>query len=274
MSSAVLSSSVGMFIFESFGVTVKVASNQLDLLRDAEQVVRKSLLNLVRIVENLRPDHTFELSDNGSGYLMFQNGEEIASGESRDIFLKFFDSMVRIAVAEYAADKVFLHAGVVGRNGKAIIFPANSFEGKSTLVADLIRRGAVYYSDEYAIVDELGLVHPFPRPLSFRTEGIGMRPFDVSLESLGAVSGVDPIPVACVLLTGYRPNAEWKPRLLTPGQGVLEMIPFTIPMNHNPTFSLRVLNKISNHATIAASYRGTAEEFGKIILDFVDKIAG
>ena len=182
--------------------------------------------------------------------------------------------MIRIVVAEYAVDRVFLHAGVVGWRGKAIVLPANSFEGKSTLVAELVRHGAVYYSDDYAIFDENGFVHPFPRPLTFRTQGINIKPYEISLESIGGVRGELPLRVGFVLLTGYRPRAKWDPKVLSPGQGVLEMIPFTISLNHKPDFSLNVLNKISNRATIAASYRGDAQEFAKIILDFVDKVKG
>jgi hypothetical protein len=31
-------------------------------------------------------------------------------------------------------------------------------------VAELVRAGATYYSDEFAVLDSRGRVHPFPRP--------------------------------------------------------------------------------------------------------------
>jgi hypothetical protein len=34
-----------------------------------------------------------------------------------------------------------------------------SYSGKTTLVSELIRAGATYYSDEYAVIDERGRVH-------------------------------------------------------------------------------------------------------------------
>src|SRR5438874_7899500 len=116
MNSAVSVNQVSMvrsFVFDSFGVDVKIESNRQEILNDAEKVVRKSLLNWISPVENVNPDHTFILLEDSGNYLMFQNQKEIASGESKDIFLKFFDSMIRIAVAEYADGWVFLHAGVV-----------------------------------------------------------------------------------------------------------------------------------------------------------------
>ena len=104
-------------------------------------------------------DHVFELTSTKSGtYRFIQNGERITHGRSRWKFFKFFDSLLRVAVGEYAVDRVFLHAGVVGWRGKAIIIPADSFKGKSTLVAELVRNGATYFSDEFAVVDANGLV--------------------------------------------------------------------------------------------------------------------
>ena len=35
----------------------------------------------------------------------------------------------------------------------------------------MVRAGATYYSDEYAVIDDTGLVHPFARPLGIREEG-------------------------------------------------------------------------------------------------------
>ena len=55
------------------------------------------------------------------------------------------------------------HAGVVGWRGRAIVIPGRSHAGKSTLVAELVRRGAVYYCDEFAVLHETGRVHPYRR---------------------------------------------------------------------------------------------------------------
>src|SRR5262249_38532870 len=54
-------------------------------------------------------------------------------------------------VANNAHNRVFVHAGVVGWQGRAILIPGKSYSGKSTLVAALLRCGATYYSDEFAV---------------------------------------------------------------------------------------------------------------------------
>lgn len=260
------------FRFESFGVNIEITSNQPDMLPEAEAVSRKSLLGNVQKMTGRRIDHRFELTRTPYGtYRLAQNGVGIASGRSRKKFFKFYDSMIRVAVGEYAVDRVFMHAGVVGWRGKAIIIPADSFQGKSTLVSELVRSGAEYYSDEFAIFDADGLVHPFTRDLSMRTADGRYIPYDLTVEELGGTYGVEPIPVGLVLLTGYVPGGRWSPKILSAGQGLMEMIPHAMSIRHRPDFTIQVLNNIASRAIIASSQRGTAEKFVKTLLKFVDK---
>ena len=93
---------------------------------------------------------------------------ESVSGASLSRVLAVFVSRIRLTIAEFAVRRVFIHGGPVGWKGKAIVLPARSFEGKTTLVAELVKLGASYLSDEYAVVDETGFVHPFAKPLSIR----------------------------------------------------------------------------------------------------------
>jgi hypothetical protein len=74
-----------------------------------------------------------------------------------------FQSHLHEAVARRAREWIFVHAGVVGWQGKAILVPGRSRSGKSTLVMALVDAGATYYSDEYAVLDKEGRVHPFTR---------------------------------------------------------------------------------------------------------------
>jgi hypothetical protein len=78
------------------------------------------------------------------------------------------ESEIRQTVAKGAARRTFVHAGVVGWNGRAILVPGRSRSGKTTLVAELVKAGAQYLSDEFAVLDGRGRVHPFAKPLSIR----------------------------------------------------------------------------------------------------------
>ena len=81
------------------------------------------------------------------------------------------ESHLQLYVAEWARRRIFVHAGVVGWRGRAILVPGRSFSGKTALIAAFVRAGATYYSDEYAVLDAKGRVHPYPRRLSIRSEG-------------------------------------------------------------------------------------------------------
>ena len=75
-----------------------------------------------------------------------------------------FMGSVRASV-ELTDRRVFVHAGVVGWKNRAILIPGKSFAGKTSLVAELVKAGATYYSDEFAVLDFQGLVHPYHKPL-------------------------------------------------------------------------------------------------------------
>jgi hypothetical protein len=165
-----VASSMPSFTFESYGVTVRLRSNLPAMLAKAESVARVSLLGNVSVIGRKNVDLDIELIKEGRTYLLRQNGEYVADGTSSLKFFKYFDSVIRASVGENAPELVFLHGGVVGWKGKAIVLPADSFKGKSTIVAELVRQGATYLSDDFALFDKDGSVHAFARPISMRTD--------------------------------------------------------------------------------------------------------
>lgn len=68
---------------------------------------------------------------------------------------------------------LMLHAGVVERNGRALILPAVPGSGKTTLSAALALRRWRFLSDEFALVDgEQGRIHPLPRAAPLKNRSI------------------------------------------------------------------------------------------------------
>ena len=132
--------------------------------------------------------------------LAYANTLRIARTVDLEGALAAFESDMRLYIAERARRRVFVHAGVVAWRGRAIVIPGRSFSGKSRLVAALVRAGATYYSDEYAVFDDRGRVHPFPSPLSLRGED-GTPPTRHAPESLGAAVGTAPLPVGLVAVS-------------------------------------------------------------------------
>lgn len=264
------SEKVRPFDFVSFGVRVRIEGDTQDLVDLAETHARKALVDNVAPAVGQDFNVLFDIHHKDGTFEITQDGEAAASDPNPEFFFRYFNSLVRIAVAERATGLVFMHAGAVAWKGKGIIFPGESFVGKSTLVAELVRQGATYYSDDYAIFDPEGRLHPFPRGLSMRSDDGRYTRFELPPDSIGSV-GREPVEVGAVIMTRYEPDAVWSPQILTPGGGVMEMIPYTFAFKDRPDFSLPVLNKIAERAIILSSLRGSAENFAKIVLEFVDK---
>src|SRR6266511_5035905 len=138
--------------------------------------------------------------------LLYGDHVQLARSLDLDSVFETIESDLRLFVAELARHRVFVHAGVVGWKGRAIVIPGRSFSGKSTLVAELVKAGATYYSDEYAVLDSRGRVHPFLKPLEIRGNG-DTRQTKVDVSDLGGQPGKKPLPVGIVLLTRFQDGA-------------------------------------------------------------------
>ena len=257
-------------VFEAFGVRVRLESDQPELLSLGLDIAREALIGRPVILET-RPeqvDHVFGVYRDCEGDLYFTNEGESSGGLRREVdFRRLLNTMVRVHVAEKAREWVFIHAGVVEWSGHAIILPASSRDGKTTLVSELIRLGARYFSDEYAVLDSNGLVHPYARELSVRLAGSAV-PVQVPPSEFGAEAGVAPVPVGMVVLTKYVPDAQFKPEEISLGLGIMETIPEVIPIRMNTEFSLKVLNTAFRRAIIIKSLRGEAETAAPLVLSY------
>ena len=103
--------------------------------------------------------------------LLYWGNTRRARSLDLDQVFETLESELRLRIAAGAKRKTFVHAGVVGWHGRAIVLPGRSCAGKTSLVAELPRAGATYYSDEFAVIDGRGRVCPFPKPLSIRESG-------------------------------------------------------------------------------------------------------
>lgn len=261
------------FGFSSFGVGVTVESDQSELLLTARAVVHEAFgetASFFESAEGLPQDHVFGITKEKGVFVLYKNGQLQETGESERNFFNYLNSLLRLEVAEFAVERVFIHSGVVEQNGLALLLPGISGSGKSTLTAELVRQGAVYYSDEYAVIDGDGLVWPFPRNLSLDVDGPDGEQ-KVSAASLGGRSGTLPIQVGMVLFTRFEKPGEWEPEYLSPGAGIMELIPNTLTLRKNPAFALKVLDLAAQRAIILKSPRGEAKSFAQFLLNFFDK---
>jgi hypothetical protein len=173
---------------------------------------------------------------------------------------------LELYIADRAPRRTFVHAGVVGWNGQAVVIPGDSFSGKSSLVKALVKAGATYYSDEFAVLDERGRVHPYPIPLTIRPARDGSPPMKYRAEELGGVAGIGPLPVGLVLITRYVSGTRFRPRPLSAGRAVLELLAHTLPARRRPGRVLDALSGVVSQALVLRGTRGEAAETARRIL--------
>lgn len=263
--------------FQTYGVKIGLRA-KMDFLTEIESRLANMLPTGYEKIENSEAEYILSVIQKKNGdFQLFKDKKNVANSSSINEFYNFVESEIRLTVAEFAVSRVFLHAGVVAWKGQAIVIPGNSFSGKTTLVAALIKKGFLYYSDEYAIIDEDGYVHPFPKMLSLRGIIDDIKQVDYTAESLGGKVGFEPLPVGVVLFAQFDPlidsniNVKLKldSQLLSDGQGMLEIIKQTIPIRTNPQFVLKVLNKMISRARILKIKRGEAENFVETLIDYL-----
>lgn len=259
------------FHFDSFGVRIGIASSDRYLVGKARMTVQAAFGGAATIFEDKagRADRVFGIEFDGGRFRLYKDGVETTSGDSERNFFKYLNSVLRLEVAEHVEKRVFVHAGVVGWRGRAIVIPGTSFAGKSTLTAELAKLGAEYYSDEYAVFDDAGHVAPFPRHLSLRSPE-GLDEMDVPPESLGARVGKRRIPVGMVIFTEFSADANWHPQRLSAGEAVMELLPHTLSIRRNPAFCMKVLDLVTRRAIIVRSPRGEAGKYANFLLEFFE----
>jgi hypothetical protein len=192
-----------------------------------------------------------------TSYQLYRNGRRLFAGGDRRDLLERFGSTISLDVAEASPLRTFVHAGIVAWGKAAVLIPGRSFSGKTTLVAELVRAGATYYSDEFAVIDTLGMVHPYARPLQVRESGSG-RQTQRLVEEFGGIAGIQPLPVELVIVSRYAPGARWRPRQLSPGLGFLEILDNTVSARRSPAVVLGTLKQVVSGARVVKGVRGEA----------------
>ena len=203
--------------------------------------------------------------------LLYAGSTRVDRTMDLEVIFDKLESDMQFYVAENARTRLFVHAGVVGWGGKAIVIPGSSFSGKTTLVRKLVEAGATYYSDEYAIFDKHGRVHPYPRTLLVR-EKQGELPRKQPPEEFGKPVGTKPLPVGLVVVTKYHEDAKWRPQPLSKGRSVMAMFEHTVTARMRPQFALATLSPVAANALTVKSKRGEAEDLIEPILRQLEEI--
>jgi hypothetical protein len=267
--------------FTSFGVKISVLFN-------CEGMISQITPHLPPFAIITEPhevsDFTYSViaaKEFGKFNFIYRNGEQISKWKERGnpvpekthIFTTL-EVYFQTATANFAVHQgVFIHAGAVAWKGKGIIIPANSYDGKTTLTAEFAKLGATYFSDEYAIINEKGELLAFPKTLSIRKPDEYVQK-ETSIEELGGKRAKlnDSVKVALVLLAKYtKTTKNWKPKQLTEGNAMLELLKHTFPVRTFPEIVIKNLHNLTKNAIVLKGNRGEAKEFAKEIINYLDK---
>ena len=258
------------FSLKSYGMRIGVRSNNPAALARVLEILpgewEKADLPVVDRIYSILVGGTSARANVRRFNLLYGDHLRLARALDLDSVLEAFDSDLRLFIAEFARHRVFVHAGVVGWKGRAIVIPGRSYSGKSTLVAELVRAGATYYSDEYAVFDTRGRVHPFSKPIELREEG-EYKQSKIDITDLGGRAGTKPLTVGLVLMTQFKDGANWRPRKLTAGKAVLELLFNTVSARRDPEKALATLQRVTTEAEVWKGVRGQASEVVPAMLE-------
>ncbi len=200
------------------------------------------------IVQVVRDGDSFSVSDREGATQTFTD---------QALALHAVDQAIRSLVAVDAPGLVFIHAGVVVIDGRALVLPGRSMAGKSTLVAELVRAGACYSSDEYAVLDTDCLVHPYPRRLSMR-EATGRREVMASELSGTVVTGPNPISVVAAL--EYQNGKSWAVEAMDQAAAAQVLLENAVAAQARSAEVLRAAAMVARRARSVRGVRGEAAE--------------
>jgi hypothetical protein len=262
--------------FEAYGLRVGLRANDPaalgSVLAMLPAIWKPSSGPLIERLFSLRVTAVGLATNGPPVHELSEDQQVVVSSADLDGILESLQRRLKMYIAEMAPRHTFVHAGTVGWQGKAIVIPGPSLSGKTSLVAALVRAGATYYSDEYAVLDERGRVHPYSAPLGLRQPG-SYTQTRCRVEELGGQTGTKPLPVGLVVVTRYRPDARWCPRRLSAGRTTLELLANTVPARRKPATVIATLDRAVSGTVALKGPRGEAEETATYILDQLRRTA-
>lgn len=199
-------------------------------------------------------DLTVELSlDDGIATLHLDDGLGVSGPPSAEIH-RACASRIELVLVDRLPDLVAVHAGVVADEDGVLLFPGRSMVGKSTLTRALLDVGCDYWSDEFALLDAGGRVHPYPRAMTLRTlNGSERHVPDRAVP-------VDTAPRAARLVGLLAFGSAWETRDLTPGEATMGLIDNCVSIRRDPARALTALTALAETAQAISGTRGDAAE--------------
>lgn len=181
-----------------------------------------------------------------------------------------------------------LHAGVVARGGRALIVPAASGSGKTSLTCALLRAGCAYLSDEAAVIDPATLLaHPYSKPLGIKdrewlAEQIGPLPsgpecWDLSTAGTWrihpgrfAACQEEPVPVGWIVVPDGRSDVAPSPRPLARADALRALLNNCFNPDLHGARAIAVLSELVKTAQCYTMALGPPAETARTLMRLLD----
>ena len=203
-----------------FGFTIYVEAPSLGVMELLERCVFPSVPRTE--VDSSRADLCLRVVQDADEFRLYRDDCFVASAPRADQLLRELIDCLDSGFVEGVRNLSAVHAGAVLVGDRALVFPGASHAGKSALVAELLRQGAICFSDEYALIDSEGLVHAYPRPLLLRNGGSEQTA--VLPVELNARVASSPAKVGWIFSLQYKSGGSWNIKEVSQGQGLLSLL--------------------------------------------------
>ena len=157
---------------------VKVSSNSIHFLESLKQIISAFQFTYEEFTGNGQYEVFVQNWGNENGsHRLIKNGETIfQTSDNAELLLKLLDFILEDFI-ESTKDHLLLHSAVLVKRRKAIVLPAGSNSGKTTLSLALLKDEFKYISDEVAAVNIYNLkASGFPRAMMIKDKTLSLFP--------------------------------------------------------------------------------------------------
>jgi len=215
--------SIPSFEIAAFGCRLRAAATSCDAYDVLDEYLFPSIPRLTDSVA--APDLRIGIENDGDRFLLFLDDVQVAAASEAiglvpDLIHQIDESIVRRLTSLRA-----VHAGAVQLDDRVLLLPGRTRSGKSSMVAELLRRGATYLSDEYALIDAEGRAHAYPRPLLLRNGGPDRTP--LLPKDFPAPVACEPAPIGWIMELEYHDADGWDIVAVPQSQGSLILLRHT-----------------------------------------------
>ena len=259
--------------FESYGVRVAVTAN------DARVVERFPFLAPlearpcevseadhhvdVTTRDGLRFNAKYDVHPEPADNKQIDDDIWVAGDADLELVLALLEAHVHECIALNAPDHLFVRAGAVLHQGRAIVLPGEGLSGKSTLVAALARAAATPYSEDFAVFDEHARVHPYTRRSALTPSQTATNGSDGAAQA----GDVEPREAAVIAFTSYRPGADWRPERMARGESMLALLAHAVPGEDRPKATMSGLSRVlESDPVVIRGERGEADAMASALL--------